>query len=84
MGHDDERVGEKRGFGDACDTGGGGSVSAQGPHGEGGGTGGEKLENKRKKEDNHKQGDSEGKRKEETVETRKRPVSEAVGTASNQ
>jgi hypothetical protein len=85
VGHGDEKVGEKRGFRDVCDTGGGGAVAAaQGPHGEGGGAGGEKLENKRKKEDKHKQGGFEGQEKEKTVEQRKRPVSEAVGTARQQ
>ncbi len=43
----------------------GGVSVAQGPHGEGGG---EKLGNKRKKEDKHKQGGLEGKEKEEAVE----------------
>ena len=42
---------------------------------EGGGAGGEKLENKRKKEAKHKQGSFEGKGKEEAVEKRKRPLS---------
>ncbi len=85
VGNDDEKVGEKRGFSDACDTGGGGTVSgAQGPYGEGGGTEDERLENKRRKDDKHKQGGLEGQGKEEVVEKRKSPVSEVVGTSRKQ
>ena len=69
-GHGKEKVGEKRRSREACDTGGGEkrARAAQGPRGEGqesrgsktrgrkkGGAGGEKLENKRKKETNHTQ-----------------------------
>ncbi len=86
VGHGDEKVGEKHRFHDAHDTSVtvGGVVSAQEARGEGGGPGGEKLENKRKKEDKYKQSGSKGKEKEEALGNRKRPMSEAVGTARNQ
>jgi hypothetical protein len=61
-----------------------GVVSAQETHGEGGGSGEEKLENKRKKEDKYKQGGSKGKEKGKSVGNRKRPMSESVGTVRNQ
>jgi hypothetical protein len=76
VGHGNEKVGEKRRFRDACDAGGEGIGLGQGLCGEGGGTGGEKIENKRKKEDKHKQSSFEGKDKEESVEKRKSPLSE--------
>jgi hypothetical protein len=69
-----EKVGEKRRFRDACDAGGEGT--GQGLRGEEGGAGGEKVDNKRKKEAKHKQGSFEGKGKEEAVEKRKRPLFE--------
>jgi hypothetical protein len=69
-----EKVGEKRRSRDACDAGGEGP--GQGLRGKGGGTGGEKLENKRKKDVKHKQGSFEDKDKEEDVEKRNRPSSE--------
>ena len=47
-------MGEKRRFRDVCDPGGEGTGLGQVMHGEGGETGDEKLENKRKKEDKHK------------------------------
>ena len=47
VGHGNEKVGEKRQFRDECDAGGEGT--GQGLRGVGGGAGGEKLENKRKK-----------------------------------
>ena len=68
VGRGNERVGEKRWFRDACDAGGSGNEgTGQGLRGEGGGTGGEKLENKRKKEAKHKHGSFQGKGKEEAV-----------------
>ena len=54
VGHGNEKVGEKRRFRDVCDAGGEGTGLGQVMHGEGGETGDEKLENKRKKEDKHK------------------------------
>jgi hypothetical protein len=54
VGRGNEKVGEKRRSRDACDAGGEGT--GQGLRGEGGGAGGEKLENKRKKEAKHTQG----------------------------
>jgi hypothetical protein len=72
VGHGNEKVGEKRRFRDACDAGGEGT--GQGLRGEGGGTGSEKFENKRKKEAKHKQGSFQGKGKEEAVEKRKRSL----------
>ena len=54
-----------------CDAGGEGT--GQGLRGEGGGAGGEKLENKRQEEVKHKQGSFTGKGKEEDVEKRNRP-----------
>jgi hypothetical protein len=75
-------VGEKRRFRDACDAGGEGT--AQDLRGDGGGAGGEKLENKRTKEAKHKQGSFEGKGKDEAVDKRKRPVSEAGNEAQTQ
>ncbi len=46
--------------------------------------GGEKLEKKRKKEANHRQGSFEDKGKEEAVEMRKRPSSEEGNDAQKQ
>jgi hypothetical protein len=77
-----EKVGEKRRCREACDAGGEGA--GQGLRGEGGGAGGEKLENKTKKEARHKQSSFEGKGKEEAVETRKRPLSEEDNEAQEQ
>jgi hypothetical protein len=74
-------LGQKRRFRDACDAGGEGT--GQGLRG--GGAGGEKLENKRKKEAKHKQGSSEGKGKDsEAVEKRTRPLSEEANEAQEQ
>jgi hypothetical protein len=85
VGNDDEKVDEKRGFSDTCDTGGGGTVSGtQGPYGERGGVEDERFENKRRKDDKRNQGGLEGQGKEEVVEKRKCPVSETVGTSRNQ
>jgi hypothetical protein len=67
-------VGEKRRFRVARDA--GGEETGQGLRGEGRGAGGEKLENKRKKEAKHKQGSFQGKGKGEAVEKRKRPLSD--------
>ncbi len=74
VGHGNEKVGEKRRYRNACDAG-GGEAAGQVLHGERGGTGGEKLEKKRKKEAKHKEGGLEGKSKVEAVEMRKRPSS---------
>jgi hypothetical protein len=52
VGYVNEKVGEKRRFRDACNAGGEGR--GQGLLGEGGGSGGEKLETKKKKETKHK------------------------------
>ncbi len=52
VGHGNEKVGEKRRSRDACDA--EGENTGQGLRGEGGGAGGEKLENKRMKEAKHK------------------------------
>ena len=82
VGRGNEKVGEKRRFRDACDAGGEGT--GQGLRGEGGGAGGEKLENKRKNEAKHKQGSFEGKGKEEAVDKRKRPSSEEESEAQKQ
>jgi hypothetical protein len=76
VGHGSEKVGEKRLFRDACDTGRGEAAQA-GPHGEGGKT----LKDKRQKETKHKQEGVQGKGKEEAVEKGKRPLSEGAGTA---
>jgi hypothetical protein len=84
VGHGNEKVGEKRRFLDACGTGGCEAVSAQGPRGEGGGAGGEKLWNKRKKETMHNLGGLEGKGKGKAVEKRKCPVSETDSKARKQ
>jgi hypothetical protein len=73
---------EKRRIHEACDAGAEGT--GQRMYGEGGGAGGEKLENKTKKETRHKQGSIGGKDKEETVETRKRPLSEEENEVENQ
>ncbi len=81
-GHGIEQVGEKRRLRDACDA--GGEETGQGLRGEGGGAGGEKLENKIKKEAKHKQGSFQGKGKEEAVEKRKRPWSEEANEAQEQ
>jgi hypothetical protein len=80
VGHASGKVGEKRRFGDACDTG-WGEAAEEGPRGEGGGVGGEKLKDKRQKETKHKQQGVQGKGKGEAVEKRKRPLSEGAGTA---
>ncbi len=48
-----EKVGEKRRFCETCDTGGREEGASQTPHREVDGSGGEKLENKRKKETKH-------------------------------
>ena len=67
VGHASGKVGEKRCFGDACDTGWArwGEAAEEGPHGEGGrgrgGVGGEKLKDKRQKETKHKQEMFQGK-----------------------
>ncbi len=82
IGHGNENVGEKRRLRDACDAGGEGT--GQGLRGEGGEAGGEKLENKRKKEATHQQGSFHGKGKEEAVEKRKRPLSEEDSDAQEQ
>ena len=82
VGHGNEKVGEKRRSRDACDAGGEGP--GQGLRGEGGGAGGEKLENKRKKEAKHTQGSFDGKGKEDAVEERKRPSSEEDNEAQEQ
>ncbi len=84
VGHGNEKVGEKRRFREACDTGACETVSAQGPRGGGGGAGGEKLSNKAKKEAKHNRGGLEGKGKEKAVEKRKCPVSEADSRARKQ
>jgi hypothetical protein len=76
-------VGEKRRFREACDAV-AGEAAGQGLRGEGGGAGGEKLENKRKKEAKHKQGSFEGKGKEEAVEKKKRPSSKEDSEAQKQ
>jgi hypothetical protein len=67
VGHASGKVGEKRRFRDACDTG-WGEAAEEGPRGEGGGAGGEKLSNKRKKEATHMRSGCEGNGKEEAVE----------------
>jgi hypothetical protein len=80
-GHGTGKVGEKPRFCDACGTG-WGEVAEKGPHGEGGGAGGEKLKDKRQKETKHKQEGFQGKGKGEPVEmNRRRPLSEGAGTA---
>jgi hypothetical protein len=73
VGHGSEKVGGKRRFRDACDTGWG----EEGPRGEGV----EKLKDKKRKVTKHKQEGERGKGKEEAVEKRKRLVSDAGGTA---
>ena len=75
VGNVNEKVGEKRRFREAGDAV-AGEAAGQGLRVEGGDVGGEKLENKRKKEAKHKQGSFEGKGKEEAVEKRKRPLFE--------
>ena len=82
VGHGHEKVGEKRRVRDACDA--GGEAAGQGLRGEGSGARCEKLENKRKKEAEHKQGSFQGKGKEEAVEKRKRPLSEEANEAQEQ
>jgi hypothetical protein len=77
-----QKVGENRCFRDACDSGGEGT--GQGLRGEGGGSGGEKLDNKRNKKARHKQGSFEGKGKEKAVEKRKRPLYEEGDEAQKQ
>ena len=54
VGYGSGKVGEKRRFRNACDTG-WGEEADEGPHGEGGGTEGEKLKDKRQKETRHRQ-----------------------------
>ncbi len=54
--HGNSQVSEKRRFRNACDTGGGETMSAKKAHGEAVGEGGEQLENKRNKCATHKQG----------------------------
>jgi hypothetical protein len=80
VGHGSGKVGEKRRFRDACDTGWGEAVE-EGPRSEGGAAGGEKLKDKRQKVTKHKQEGVQGKGKGEAVEKRKRPLSEGAGTA---
>jgi hypothetical protein len=80
VGHASGKVGDKRRFGDACDTG-WGEAAEEGPHGEGGGEGGEKLKDERQKETKHKREEFQDKGKGEAVEKRKRPLSEGAGTA---
>jgi hypothetical protein len=55
-----------------------------GLRGEGGGAGGEKLDNKRKKDAKLKHGSIEGKGHEEAVEKRKRPLFEEDNEAPKQ
>jgi hypothetical protein len=73
VGHGSEKVGEKRLFRDACDTGRGESGQA-GPHGEGGKT----LKDQRQKETKHKQ---EGVQKRGKRRLWRRERSEGAGTA---
>jgi hypothetical protein len=81
--HGNEKLGEKRRFRDTCDA--GGEETGQGLRGEGGAAGGEKLENKTKKEATHKpQGSFQGQGKGEAVEKRKRPLSEEGNQAQEQ
>ncbi len=80
VGHGSEKVGEKRRFRDACDTG-RGEAAEEGPFGDGGGAGGKTLKDKRQKETKHKQEGFHGKGKKEAVEKRKRHLSEGAGTA---
>jgi hypothetical protein len=77
-GHGNEKVREQRRFHEACDTA-GGEAAAQRPRGEGGGTWGEKLENKREKVTKHKQGGFEGKNYPER-EDKDRERKELVGS----
>ncbi len=83
VGNVNEKVGETRRFHEACDAV-AGEAAGQGLRGEGGGAGGEKLENKRMKEAKHTQSSVLGKGKEEAVETRKRPSSEEDHEAQEQ
>jgi hypothetical protein len=84
VGNVNEKVGEKRRFREAGDVM-AGEETGQGLRGEGGAAGGEKLENKRKKEAKHKpQGSFQGKGKEEALEKRKRPLSEEGNKAQEQ
>jgi hypothetical protein len=82
VGHGSGKVGEKRPFRDACDTG-WGEAAEEGPHGEGAGAEGEKRQYKRQKETKHKQEGFQGKGKEEVVETRKGPWSEGADSTRN-
>ena len=78
-----QKVGEKRRFRDACDTV-WGAAAEEGPRGEGGGSGGEKLKDKRQKETKRKEEGFQGKPprgKGDAVEKRTRPLSEGAGTA---
>jgi hypothetical protein len=74
------KVGEKRRCREACDTG-WVETEEEGPRGEGGGVGDEKLKDKRQKETKHKQEGLQGKGKGEAVEKRNRPLSQEAGTA---
>jgi hypothetical protein len=82
VGRGNEKVCENRRFRDACDA--GGKETGQGLRGEGGGAGGEELENKRKKEARHKLGTFEGKGNEEDVEKRRRLSSEVDSETQEQ
>jgi hypothetical protein len=76
VGHGSGKVGEKRRFRDACDTG-WGEEAEEGPRGEGG----EKLKDKRQKETKHKQEGLQDKGKGEALEKRKSLLSKGAGTA---
>ncbi len=74
-------MGEKRRFRDGYNTG-WGETAEQGSLGKEGGTGGEKLNDKRQKETKNKQEGFQGKGEGETVEKKRRcPLSEGAGTA---
>ena len=83
VGHGSEKVGEKRRFRDACDTG-WGEAAQEGPRGEGSGAVGEKLKDKRQQETKHKQEGFQRKGKGEAVEKRKCPLSERAGTGGKE
>jgi hypothetical protein len=72
VGYGRGKVGEKRRFRDAYDTG-WGEAAEEGRHGERGWTGVKKLKDKRQKETKHKEEGFQDKGKGETVEKRKRP-----------
>ena len=82
VGHGSGKVGEKRRVRDACDTG-WGEAAEEGPRGEGGGAGGEKLKDKRQKETKHKQEGFQGKGKEEAVENKKCPHNHQKSVCKN-